>query len=412
MFYNNLKTHVLEPNSHTKKRTEFKLRHPNMLLTTNWRLVDMGAVLQLDDSVGTYNASLGNFNIKNLYLYDGKVELTKLTEAKDFIAFLNRNRTNDACINLKVLDGTNLGFSVSSGATSGQLYQDTQVFYNNTSNLAVPDEDLTARSYLSLQRYLPLLGALTFMHTGIFKDLRLVLEYDFADSFQRNETEPEIIVTEPLIPKLVFEQVLNDQVANTMLQDFFKNPIVWNEIENERFFMPAPTNILDTVQTQQLNVRSTGFLNKTLNRVMIKKRVTTVDSDTYRKQISQNLFNEKLNVIVNGRQFLPDDGINCSAYRSGLLSDTWGAMCVTGVSNLLGIDPVVTSADNFFNNNTSSYVGFSVGKKINDLQLNVSRDYKNSLDATLNGSVEIKMFGEVQKTMVPDKFVGYQIIYL
>ena len=401
MFYNNLKTHVLEPNSHNSKRSEFKLRKDNSLFNTNWRLVDVGVQLsQADPSANIFNNVVGNFPIKNIYLYDGKVELTKMTDAKKLVAFLNRQRSNDACANLKVLDGTNLGFSASTGNILAQ--QETQVLYSNTNNLPSNEEDLTPKAHLSLQKFLPLLQKLTFVHTGLFKDLRLVVEWDYKDVLT---DDLSMVCT---IPKLVMEEVLNQQLAQQQLQDFFKTPIEWNEMENERFIMPSVVPTANT-QTQRLAVRSTGFLNKTLGRVLIQKR-GNIDSLLSRSQYSQNLFNEVIQVRVNGMDFLPDNGLNTSGYRNGLLTDTFGAVCSSAVSGQLSL--LNHNPENGLYGNTSAYVGFQVGKKINELQLNVNRDYKDTLSTDLYGEVEITMFGEVLKTIVQDKFVGYQVVYL
>ena len=401
MFYNNLKTHVLEPNSHNSKRSEFKLRKDNSLFNTNWRLVDVGVQLsQEDPSANIFNNVVGNFPIKNIYLYDGKVELTKMTDAKKLVAFLNRQRSNDACANLKVLDGTNLGFSAS--VERDIAVQVQEVLYPNTNNLPSNEEDLTPKAHLSLQKYLPLLQKLSFLHTGIFKDLRLVVEWDYKDVLT---SDLSMVCT---IPKLVMEEVLNQQLAQQQLQDFFKTPIEWNEMENERFIMPAVVPTANT-QTQRLAVRSTGFLNKTLGRVLIQKR-GNVDNVLSRSQYSQNLFNEVIQVRVNGMDFLPDNGLNTSGYRNGLLCDTWGAVCSSSTSGQLSLLDMLPEGALF--SNTSAYVGFQVGKKINELQLNVNRDYKDTLSTDLYGQVEITMFGEVLKTIVPDKFVGYQVVYL
>lgn len=402
MFYNNLKTHVLEPNSHNSKRSEFKVRLDDALFTTNWRLVDVGVqLLQEDPSSNIFNNVIGNFPIKNIYLYDGKVELSKITEAKKLVAFINRNRSNDTCVNMKVLDGTSLGYGVEASLSSSVMR--TNVMYQNSNVIPSTDESLTPKAHLSLQNYLPLLKVLSFVHTGIFKDLRLVVEWDYKDMLEN--TDVPMVCT---IPKLVMEQVLNQEVAQQQLENFFKTPIVWNEMENERFIMSSVTPQAG-VQTQRLNVRSTGFLNKTLNRVLIQKRGTT-DNALVRKQYSQNLFNEVIQLRVNGMDWLPDNGLDTSAYRTGLLSDTWGSVCSTAVSGLLGLVSHNPESELFAN--TSGYAGFQVGQKISELQLNVSRDYKDTLSPDLYGQVEITLFGEVQKTIVPDKFVGYQVVYL
>lgn len=403
MFYNNLKTHVLEPNSHNSKRTEFKIRLDNSLLNTNWRLVDVGVqLLQEDPSGNSFNEVVGNFPIKNIYLYDGKVELSKITEAKKSVAFKNRNRSNDASVNMKVLDGTNQGFSVSTETIEGLQFAIR--LFPLPNNIPSTDESLTPKAHLSLQNYLPMLKALTFVHTGIFKDLRLVVEYDYKDMLADGADIPMVCT----IPKLVMEQVMNQEIAQQQLQDFFKNPIQWNEMENERFIMPA-TNPTANLQTQRLNVRSTGFLNKTLNRVLIQK-TGVIDNIFVRKQYSQNLFNEVVQMRVNGMDHLPDNGLDTSAYRNALLTDTWGAVSGNATSGNLGVvgEPIGSLAFG----NTSAYVGFQVGKKISDLQLNINRDFKNTLSPDLNGQVEITLFGEVLKTIVPDKFVGYQVVYL
>jgi hypothetical protein len=405
MFYNNLKTHVLEPNSHSNKRTEFKVRLQDVLLTTDWRLLDVGMQLlraPAEGELGFPNSLLGNSApIKNIYLYDANVELSKMTEFKDLVAFMNRNRSNDASINLKNLDGVSLGFSVFTDIDT--TLQSTGLFFPNTNSILSTDESLTPRAHLSLQTYLPLLKNLTFLHTSIFQDLRLVVEYDY-----KNVGTLTDIPSQCTRPKLVFEQVMNDEVANTFLRDFFKNPIVWNEMESERFILQSTTPTAN-VQTQRTNLRSTGFLNKTLGRVLIQKRAKGTDNLLYRKQYSLRLFNEVLQMRVNGSDLIPE-AIKTSQYNMGLLCDTWGSLNTTESSNVVGIldqDNAVALVSN-----TANYTGFTVGKKISDLQLDISRDFKSTYDASLNDQIEVILYGEVLKTIIPDKFVGYQVVYL
>lgn len=406
MFYNNLKTHVLEPNSHSSKRTEFKVRLQDVLLTTDWRLLDVGMQLLREPTEQEFNLPnqvLGNMApIKNIYLYDSNVELSKMTQFKDLVAFMNRNRSNDANINLKNLDGVSLGFTARTDINTS--LQSTDLFFANSNNNLTTDDSTTPKAHLSLKTYLPLLKLLTFVHTSIFKDLRLVVEYDYKDI-----TVGSDIPSQSTRPKLVFEEVMNDQVANTFLTDFFKNPIVWNEIENERFILPSTTPTAN-VQTQRVNLRSTGFLNKTLGRVLIQKRAKGVDNLLFRKQYSLRLFNEVLQMRVNGADLLADDGIKSSQQNMGMLCDSWGSFNLTELQNLIGLldESVTVGAIS----NTGNYTGFNVGKKISDLQLNISRDFKNTYDERLNDQIEVILFGEVLKTIISDKFVGYQVVYL
>jgi hypothetical protein len=411
MFYNgNIKTHVLEPVHFTSKRCEFRVDKKGLLMS-NWRLCDVGVVTPILVPDLALNLIVGNFPVKNMYLYDGKVELSKLTQAKEWVAWLNRNRDNEACTNLKNLDGTNLGYSVRSPA-SNPADNRTDILYANSNDVISHIEDNTPKNYVVLSKYLPILKVLEFLHTDIFTDLRLVIEFDYTNITISNDTHNPTATS----PKLVVDEVLNTKVAQSTKENFFKNQIVWNEIESEKFSIDKPTPTGDN-QTQKVSLRSTGFKNKLLGRVLLQKRAKSVNNTFFRKQISSNFVNEIEQIRCNGRNLLADSGVDSSAYRVGITSDTWGNYCCSASSNQIGlINHYDDEADELRTTNVSNYFGMKIGEKIDYLQIDFNRDYKNTYDTgnmtLLNDGIDLILFGECAKMMIPDKFTGYQIVYV
>jgi hypothetical protein len=221
----------------------------------------------------------------------------------------------------------------------------------------------------------------------------------------------------PTTPKLVIDELLNIEVANKVKQQFFNAPIVWNEIESEKFIVPVPQGLSGNNQTQKVSLRSTGFKNKTLGRILLQKRAQGVNNPVFRKQVSSNFVNEIEQIRVNGRDLLPDSGCDSSAYRAGLVTDTWGNYCSSASSNQLGLQEHWVDENVLHHTvNVSNFFGMTVADKIDYLQLNFNRDYKNTYDngniSRLNDAVELLLFGECQRAMVKDKFTGYQIVYV
>jgi hypothetical protein len=414
MFYNgNVKTHVLEPVHMTSKRCEFRVDKKGLFMS-NWRLCDVGITLNTATADVLFNFVVGGMPVKNMYLYDGKVELSKLTQAKDWVAWLNRNRDNEECTNMKVLDGTNLGYTVATPILNPAI-NITSIMYPNSNKAIRVSDDETPKCYFVLSKFLPLLNAVKFLHTDIFTDLRLVIEFDYSDA-----TADTNIPVSATTPKLVIDEVLNEQVAAQQKRDFFKTPIIWNEIESEKFVVQAPTGVSGNNQTQKVSLRSTGFKNKTLGRILLQKHSQNVNNEFFRKQYSQSYVNEVEQIRVNGRDVIPDSGVDSSAYRVGITTDTWGNYCCSASSNQLGlINHFVDEYDALGLANTTNYFGMQIGEKIDYLQLNFNRDFKNTYDVAtpnvksgLNDAIELLLFGECAKAMIPDKFTGYQIVYV
>lgn len=412
-FYNGaVLTHTIEPTFHNgSTRTEFRINKDGLYFT-NWRLVDVGAyAVNNDFNNETFSDVTGNWAIKTIYLLDGSTELSRLVN-KEWKAWLNRLGTNEDAINMKDLKGTSLGYTLgpveNDDATALSL---TKILYPNSNCLIKSTEEDTPHSYVDLRKVLPFLSAMTYLHTSTFNNLRLVIEWDY-NHLMRFQTAGQASSFANIIPKLVVDEMLDEKLSKQMETKLLSAPVFWNEVEVEKFVLNSVgAQATADLAFQNAVYRSNGFQNKTVQRLLLQKRYRGEPNDALQNFYSVKLYKENLNFRVNGSDLLPNSGIiDNTNYGVSLTTDSWGNYVQTQLSNYSGIGEYATTEDVLFEN-TTNYVGVVLGQKINSLQMEIKRGYRNTLSNVENGDVELLLFGEVGKTMIKDPKLGYQIIY-
>lgn len=411
-FYNGaVLTHTIEPTFQSRTRTEFRINKEGLYFT-NWRLVDMGVyTTKLENEDKRFVDNLGMWAVSSMYLLDGSTELSRLVN-KEWKAWLNRVMTNEDAINMKDLKGTSMGYTLSPDTIVGTAISSTSILYPNSNSLIKLEEENTPHLYVDLRKFLPFLSAFAYMHTSVFSNLRLVVEWNY-NGLVREQGNGEAGDFSNITPKLVVDEVLDEKLVSKMATQLLSNPVSWNEVEVEKFVLNSVQGLADADLAYQSAVyRSNGFQNKTVNRLLLQKRYRGVKLENFSDYYSVKLWKENLNFRVNGSDLLPNSGVvDNTNYAVSLTTDSWGNYVQTQFSNYSGIPQT-----NFIENvnafaNSTHYVGVVVGQKINSLQMEIKRGYKDTLSEVENGDVELLLFGEVRKTIQKDPKLGYQILY-
>lgn len=413
-FYNGaVLTHTIEPTFHTNSRTEFRINKEGLYFT-NWRLVDVGAKLNSVLVTKNFSLSNGNWPIKTMYLMDGSTELSRLVN-KEWMGWINTLSKNVDTTNIKDLNGVFFGWTLKLKDDGVLPSPETTTNYPNSASRISNDEDETPHSYFELRKLLPFLKNMMFLHTSVFNNLRLVIEWDYKDyiiNFGSPEPNPDIASYTNLIPKLVVDEVLDERMSDKMSKELLNKPVIWNEVEVEKMRLASVVNDADAEdKTQNFVFRSNGFQNKTLNRVLLQKRPAGVRDVLFGKSFSEKLWRENVNFRVNGKDLLPNGGVrNNTNYGVQLTTDSWGNYITTLTGNYTGLNDEGGLEAQLITNKTN-YFGVVVGEKIDSLQLELQRSYNERLPEEKNGAYDLLLFGEVQKAIVKDPKLGYQIIY-
>lgn len=394
----------------SKSRSEFRFEE-NALYSNFLRILNLGVV----GTTGTYDNSrryhllcgVGGI-IKNIFLYDGKEVLDQILNYRDYGAFKNYNNSNSDDMDIKkVLKKHGLGFVYNTNEfTPATLnFRSKIIEYCPENGGHIPSEsvDTTPTGYLDLRDVFPLLKSLEFLPTSVFKNLRVVIEYQ-ADSYSLTQSDENTSSpSSTTVPILVCDKIVDTEFVNKWINEF-KN-VAWNCIQNENVYLSASTK-----STQTEKFRLNGFNNKTLNTLLLQKK--SDGDDIYRSNGSRSFVGENIQIYVNGSAILPDNGVSDYNHRLGMLTETFGnCNSFTGCN----IPSFVNASENLGSNldtGVLDYFGCIIGKKINSLDVSVSRSCGSTVDGTQKGGITLQFWGSVQKVLVVNKDKSYQIVYI
>jgi hypothetical protein len=410
-FYNaSVTTKIIDPQFHQSLyRDEMRIQEEG-LYGTNMRILNLGVLANGDSFTAnrTFNKLTGSHGvIQNIYLYDGKVVLDSVYDYKDFGAFQKYNNNNNANSDIqKVLSRNGLGFVYDSDAfnPAGALTLPKIKEFNsqNGGHFVHTSNESSPTGFLNLRDVFPLLQRLDFLHTGLFKNLRVVIEYNKADALTYNASGD---VTATNIPILVVDQYVDAQMANKWLASF--KSVVWDAVELETVQLPAMGT-----SSQSSKYRLNNFGGKTLQKLLLQKKATTVSSALYNLEGSETMFGESIQVFVDNSAVLPDSGIVSPNQRLALLTDTFSECNAHPSSANLSMYNASTSIDDYENRvGHLDYFGMTIGKKIGSLDVTFGREYVTDLSAVYKQALILNFFGFVTKAIVASKG-SYQVIYV
>jgi len=394
----------------SKYRSEFRLEE-NMLYSNFLRVLNLGVV----GTEGTFDNSrryhllsgVGGI-IKNIFLYDGKEVLDQILNYRDYGAFKNYNTSNSDNMDVKKnLKKHGLGFvyhtTEFTPATLNFRSKITEFNPQVGGHIPSTSDSSTPTGYLDLRDVFPLLKSLEFLPTSIFKNLRVVIEYQVDTAALTKSDSNSSAPSSSTIPVLVCDKIVDDSFVSKWMSDF-KN-VSWNCVENENVFLPASTSSQQTIK-----YRLNGFNNKTLTTLLLQKKAS--DDDTYRTNGSRAFDNENIQVYVNGSAILPDNGVSNYNHKLGMLTETFGnCNSYTGCNlpYVININDNYTSDVDF---GVLDYFGCIIGKKINSLDVSISRSCGATIDPTSKSAITLQFWGSVQKVLIVNKDKSYQILYV
>jgi hypothetical protein len=109
-------------------------------------------------------------------------------------------------------------------------------------------QNTSAKGWLSLKSILPILDTSLYLPTTVFKNLRLVIEYN-TNNVQTNFTGTGSTTVEPL---LIVDEILNSEKQAQITSQY--NGVSFLAIEHDRLMVPAMVATDDVVQSISQNV--------------------------------------------------------------------------------------------------------------------------------------------------------------
>lgn len=445
-----LRTQYLEARTHIKNRiTEFRF-DKNTLYQSNIRLTGVGYDSAVVNELNQYNKKVGVLStIKACRLMDGSRELSSLRHAYQWLGFKNINVNNEQLCGIHdVIHHTYQGLTYTpTGQLKAFTHPTTQNAITDPTNVLNTDD---LKGYVDLRTILPLLSVLPALDTTIFKNLRLVIEWEndprLGTSF---DVTHKVDCTQPT---LVADEVVGASKAQ-MLRNASTGNFVWNEIEHDVFQVPTGVNsgADNSRVTQNVQAVINGFDNKFVSRVLMVKNLTDKDllvggvnvvsgnvettnafGNGNAASIAQ--FEEQIQVRHQGANLFNGDGLKNDAWKQMLLQETWGVMTIPpfGALQSVGAEDAKVVCQNqnglkqsfrdgdAVNERTSetqgqySYIGFQIEDRVKQLQFSYSRSVAVDTSPSLKYTqlaLDVHIYAETRKQLVLGKN-GYEVSYI
>lgn len=399
-----VKTWTIDPTFHTRQRSEFRLPAESLFLP-NLRLLNIG--VYVNEAKNRYNFLVGSQCIKNIWIYNGKEVLDQVLGFGSLEAFRRYSRTNSENMDLaKVLKGHGMGFFLYTfGEANGEPLPHPQVCEWNpiAPNKPQTTDEASPRALIDLKEVFGLLNSIEFLSSKMFPELRVVIEYDTENVLALDVVENPSVVAGVCQPLLVADEFIDPAMHSKFLSEF--KSVMFNSWETETVQLPA--NAVSS------NFKLTGLCGKTVGRVLVQKQGATAYSKLYKNLGSEVMINETIQFVIDGRNWMPNDGISRPNEKLGILTDTFGVCNSIPLSNDTGCYRAPMVIQNYDDRiGHLDYTAIKVGQTVANVQLNYKREIPIGASVRYSQSLRLNVFGEVGKAIVKSPSVGYMVVYL
>lgn len=420
-----LKSQVVDAVHHAEDfRTEFRLK-PNTVYLTNFRLGNLGANLA---GAAAYNPLAGvNATIKSIHLYDGNQLLDQILEFPLWAGFSSYNRANKSNEDMqRQLNLNQLGFvyeGLDKPAADASSYDADVAKVRTRYDPPQPTNNATttATGWLSLKSILPILDASLYCPTTVFKNLRLVIQWNTnKGQLGLGATGTASTVGSCNEPILIVDEVVNPERRMQIAKQY--KGVQFNAIEHDRVSIAAMSSaaagVVDVTKTIG------GFDNKRVNRFLIVNTPNTVvTTDATLGLGSTAMFKQKIQIRINGQNRYPADGITRVNQRLAHLSDVWGSCNAFPGTNSVQLTTDVATDKKMIAGVGAAYARTYVGnldyfgctapmgEPVLEMQIDYSRFSETHANPVQHGALNLNIFGEVMKQVAVANN-GYRVAYL
>ena len=409
---NSVTTMIIDPTVFNANRCEFKIA--DGYLASSIKLVDVGVYSSniVDRATGVFYPSITGVlaSIKKLSLYSGSTLIDEAQELQAYGAIQHLRTSNQGAEDLNRFELLN-GFSFAQSAgdygnmtteadhkdylkaynenptSAFRRYHNDQVQISNTDNGG-------ASGMLVLSNYLEFLKSVPIL--PMIPDLRLVIEFNTtASDFYVDGDAPSAVTPSfvPIRPQLMYEIINNVKPEMGLVKIPYTSCIV------ERFVVP----VASAGTTIPSSFRSNAFRGRFLKDLVLFNQPSSDSSWLRAKERSIAQVEEKIQLIVNSRKFLPDDGISSEALKLRYFTDAIGNLNVPLACALSGYEDKTGATNCTLDAHTSAVVSnFSVaGVLIQDVIDRLDIEYSRKGFGAGDQSVAFNLlaFGRVNRLM-------------
>ena len=323
-----VKTSIIQSIYHTNSQSELRL-DPGRVYSGNLRLVNLGCVTN-SATKKMYNLTSGVYSlIRNIYLYDGNTLLDQITDAHHLFGFRNLQKGNAYNFNInQQLSGTTNTYQIQKDLQDANIRNKSIEMINvDPDCFATNDAETTFKGWLNLQTHFPFLANMVynlqgqnmqFVDTNVFKNFRIVIEWrstaEIVSCFQGTSTGVTATILSPLLVCDEFIGLKLPQQLNFMYDSYEVDKVLCNT---------------------QTKARVNGFNGKFVKKLLLMNinPAELTDSDAnninpVKADYSETFNDEVIQLLVNGKTLFDYNGINTSARKLSMLTDSWGELCL------------------------------------------------------------------------------------
>lgn len=413
-------------------RAEFKLPAQSVF-QANLRLLNVGISSTGADSYAMTCGALGAIN--SIQLYDGAQMLDQITDFSTYASWFNLNKTNETNMSVRRhLDYNALGFIQQGTVTEsagpnvpGQFSRGDMVFKTqNPVADQIPAGGTPKTAWVDLRSMLPFLRSSMVLPTSLFTQFRIVVQFKSQGGLSHIvQADRTATLLTQVGTVLVAEEIEDGPLKEQMMSQYAGvrfEPVEFDQVSLEPI-VTAATN----PSTQLIAVPSDflmhGFSNKYLRKVLIIK--TPTDSTTWVDGVknqgygslgSSALWNETLQIRVNGVNKLAGSGVEGKNRRLAMVTDAFGDINLIPGQQLTGSELwanyVDGTADGLIETEAQvDYGGMTIEEYVDTFQVFLNRTGVD-LNPYLNQRIDLKVMGIVKKSVLLDgSGRGYSVVY-
>jgi hypothetical protein len=404
---------IQDPQVFNQSRCEFRI--PDGMYITNLVLANVGfANKSVTDSTGLYHNSVNGILscINKLSIYSGGTLIDEIQELDSWASIKHLMTSNQGSEDLNrfdLLNGMNVALSGSdanlttqatnkdyTNAFAMQTDARTGVFprLNNLVQVANVDDD--GRSgMLVLGNYLQFLASVQVLPA--IENLRIVIEWASKEQNRllldpNAPAAPASSALTVIRPQLVYTQILNMKVEQSMKIPFTSTFV-------ERFIVPA---VAEGV-SKYTSFRSGAFRQRYLQNLILYNQTDSANGWLLKEGRSVAQLEEVIQLIWNGRKYLPDQGINTPAMKMRYFTETMGSLNVSLASAMPALEDVRLDRFNLFDEQASKLVSsFSVtAVPFNDVcdRMDIEITRTGGLAGDQQNAYTLLAFGQVSRLL-------------
>lgn len=410
---------MIDPDVNNTTRSLFRL--PPGMLSSDIVLTDLGVYSAQGANRELYYPSRSGVigAIKSVALYSNGTILDEIQEVRSWASIQHLLTSNSQAQDLnkfELLNGSDAEYDYAKQKYSfqGRLkdYSDTfalaaasaavgsSTVYHN--QLAIPTNDSGTAAMVNLKRYMGLLDSTDVLPN--IPDLTLQITWNLtAANFVNDPNASGGAAVNPVFanfrPTLIIKEMLN-------LPEQFDVQIPYYSVMTDQYAVPAVGN----ANAQSVTLRTGNYRQRMLKDIILFNKPTT-DINQYQDfETSLAQFGEKIQLVVNGSNWLPYDGIDNPAVKMRTFTDAIGTLNTNIVSYLPKLtDAGAIFADDDIPNNPSSTVnstfsvaGIKIGTVIERLDIIYQRTGSNNANLPANNQTlgfTLLAFGRVAKML-------------